>query len=686
MTTRRLNTQHSLFLALSLTAGCSSFSATIVTPDKDAGGDDAGVTGGKAGTGGASSTGGSKSIVGSSSTGGLTSVAGGSTVGGNTPAGGTTNAGGSSLTTTGGSSTVAGSSTPGGAIGTGGTSLTGGTNASGGNSTSGGTKPTGGTSATAGAGGTGGLTATGGAPAAGGMYATGGSIFTGGSIATGGITSTGGTGNTGGVPTTGGTISTGGSSQLDCSGGTTNCNGTCVNLQTDKNNCNICGVACESYQFCATGVCLPHYVSTKILPTAALATDASQTIVSAAVETNKAQGDLLVHVLLTDSSVTFSSPTDTYTTSVSAGTPSASSGYYAVGLARYTATGTLVWGRNLANVVSMSPGAMDPVGVTPMVLSSTGDIVLGYWSSAGPFQLSRINANNASVTWSATYSSSDSARTVVPRFANNDYITFGPSPNSFTSPYGAVCNVKDQAVSATESHISTVYSVGAAQGGDGATVWMWGGGAWCYGGVFALNPWSAQTWPITGNPGQGQCDDAYIVGAQDSGATIGPWMSEGDWGPMYRVAVDAVGDLLIAASSGGYTTFNGGQDFLPSAGQVLVKVDHTTGNIVWRTPLTGLPTMITAAPGNRIVAMTQQVDANSGAPIPTAPFQLSIYAGSNGTLLSSFSTGMMAQTVATGTTDMFVIGVASSAADFNPGNATDSQGNPAGVFVSRYSF
>ena len=209
MTTRQLTTQHSLFLALLLTAGCSSFSATIVTADKDAGGDDGGVTGGKAGTAGASSTGGFKSIGGSSSSGGTTSLAGTSTSGGSSSLG--TATGGVYSGTTGGSPTVGGSSSSAGTTSAGGTTSTGGALAVGGMSTTGGTKLVGGTSATGGALATGGATTSGGTTTLGGSISTGGSRITGGSSSTGGLTATGGIQATGGASSTGG-AGTGGSS------------------------------------------------------------------------------------------------------------------------------------------------------------------------------------------------------------------------------------------------------------------------------------------------------------------------------------------------------------------------------------------------------------------------------------------------------------------------------------------
>jgi hypothetical protein len=41
-----------------------------------------------------------------------------------------------------------------------------------------------------------------------------------------------------------------------CSPGQTNCNGTCVDLQTNNNNCGTCGNVCPSGATCSGGQCL----------------------------------------------------------------------------------------------------------------------------------------------------------------------------------------------------------------------------------------------------------------------------------------------------------------------------------------------------------------------------------------------------------------------------------------------
>ena len=690
----RNQTITSLSLLLVLSA-CSSSSTTI-----NAGGS-SGATGGtngtttsaggnttRAGTSGISTAG---SATGGNSTGGNSStsapVTGGaaSTVGGTSPtaSGGATVTGGAMSTTTSGVQTPGGTSggpTNGGTKATGGASSSTGGVAVGGGATSK-TTPAGGSSGIGGS--TGGVSAAGGAP------------LTGGASAAGGTSPT-----TGGASPTGGSSATGGSSQLVCSGNTPDkCSGVCTNLQSDKANCGTCGTPCQSYQFCAGGSCLPHYVSTKILPTTSLASDSSVQIQSAAVETNKAEGDLLIQMLLTDASVLMSGPSDTTITQVSANTQTGYTGYYASGLVRYTAGGTLVWGRDLLGVLgSTSSRSVYAPWVSPFVLNSTGDVMLAYdWEDpppTGPVQqtsqmyLGRINSNNANLIWAAVYSTSATqVTTVVPRSAKNDYVTFGPAPDEFHGFNGDVWQVVENTTSgsAAATRLGIDYSNGALPDVNGSTIWLYGFG---YAGTFALNPWSAQTWNITGNPSQIGGTDAFIIGVKDDGTSIGPWMSEGDWGPQYRVAMDSAGDLLVAASSGGYTTFNGGQDFITSSsgGVALVKINHTNGQIVWRTDISALPVQIIAAPGNRVVTMTQQLDSTTLAAIPTSPYQLNVYSNTDGTLLSSVSAGMMAQYMAAGTTDLFVLGNVSAASDFDPGTGTDSQGTTAGVYISRFSF
>jgi hypothetical protein len=84
--------------------------------------------------------------------------------------------------------------------------------------------------------------------------------------------------------------------------------------------------------------------------------------------------------------------------------------------------------------------------------------------------------------------------------------------------------------------------------------------------------------------------------------------------------------------------------------------------------------------------MSQKIDTSTQSPTPDAPYQIDVYAESDGTLLSSMSAGMMAQYVATGQTDLFILGTVNAATDFDPGQATDSHGSTPGVYISRFSF
>ena len=52
-----------------------------------------------------------------------------------------------------------------------------------------------------------------------------------------------------------GQVCTGGQCILNCPTGTTNCNGTCVNLSSSSTNCGACGNSCSTNQACAGGSC-----------------------------------------------------------------------------------------------------------------------------------------------------------------------------------------------------------------------------------------------------------------------------------------------------------------------------------------------------------------------------------------------------------------------------------------------
>ena len=46
-----------------------------------------------------------------------------------------------------------------------------------------------------------------------------------------------------------------------CPAGETNCNGACVNLKTDENNCNECGRVCSGGRSCCNGFCVNTQIS-----------------------------------------------------------------------------------------------------------------------------------------------------------------------------------------------------------------------------------------------------------------------------------------------------------------------------------------------------------------------------------------------------------------------------------------
>lgn len=55
--------------------------------------------------------------------------------------------------------------------------------------------------------------------------------------------------------TRGDVCSAGSNSGCNCGNGQTCCNNSCVNLQTDRNNCGGCGTTCGSGLSCQSGVC-----------------------------------------------------------------------------------------------------------------------------------------------------------------------------------------------------------------------------------------------------------------------------------------------------------------------------------------------------------------------------------------------------------------------------------------------
>ena len=128
------------------------------------------------------------------------------------------------------------------------------------------------------------------------------------------------------------------------------------------------------------------------------------------------------------------------------------------------------------------------------------------------------------------------------------------------------------------------------------------------------------------------------------------------------------------------------QSLFEEAGQVLFRIDQGTGTIVWQTHLPVMPAAMTMVPGNRIMTMVRNVPLSSVFAEPAEPYELSIYSADDGELLTAFTTGLTASVVAAGETDMFVVGIAPFSTDFHPGEPVDEQGDPVGVYMSRYTF
>jgi hypothetical protein len=324
-------------------------------------------------------------------------------------------------------------------------------------------------------------------------------------------------------------------------------------------------------------------------------------------------------------------------------------------------------------------------------LAQNGDIIVPFWQiDPGPNgmgtyppahrHLARLDANGASVVWDVMYgpgvtdafNSFDNNARVVARWTQGDYITMGAVGDSVSQ----VQVVND---AAQTTLLSPSINSGAAMGADGSTVWLWGSTSG------RLNPWSQMTWTIPTQATQLSLPAAYIIGAQDNGQSIGPWITEGDAGALIGdVVVDPNGDLLVTLLSSGPVQINGGQSLLMSAGYALAKLSGSTGKVVWRTDVTALPSLLSVAPGGRIATVIPTM--MNGSVDPTGPYTLYVYDDSDGSLLTSFSAGQGAQRLAAGTTELFVIGASVSPANFSPGAKPDVQGNPSGVFVSRFSF
>jgi hypothetical protein len=450
------------------------------------------------------------------------------------------------------------------------------------------------------------------------------------------------------------------------------CGSRCADVQVDKGHCGSCGNACEAYQYCEGGKCLPQYAGTKLFP---MAMGTGRNIFDIAAVSSASSADDLF-LLFASNGIRLSEPNATTLVNFDAG---------ATVLARFDPEGVLIWARDLKSVFSAERVA------SRFALAKNSDVFVKFqWETApsGPVagttvhSVARLSGNDAHPIWKSD---------LDPVCNNVVSIVHRPKPNDVVVvtelDFGNVCQVVDLGSSAQSYFRATVFSLGAAVGADEHTFWSWG----AHGGTFQTNPWSTATWTVTSNPTSGGGYDAFIVGARDDGSTIGPWFSEGDYQPGFKIITEPSGDLIVAVDAWGYTTFNGGQLLAKGRGGVLVRLRHADGKVLWRTELPFGVAQLINLPGGRVGLLEEQ-------PLGTAdvPIRFHLYSVSDGVLSASVvagganpvSTNLDGTSVgvAAGGSDLFIVGTVGSPADFDPGKGEESLGNTPGLFISRYKF
>jgi len=63
-----------------------------------------------------------------------------------------------------------------------------------------------------------------------------------------------------------------------------------------------------------------------------------------------------------------------------------------------------------------------------------------------------------------------------------------------------------------------------------------------------------------------------------------------------------------------------------------------------------------------------------------------MFADADGTIPAAFTGSGQAQAVVSGAQSLYVLGLVTGSADFNPGSKTDIQGNLPGIFITRFSY
>jgi hypothetical protein len=453
------------------------------------------------------------------------------------------------------------------------------------------------------------------------------------------------------------------------------CPNACANLTNDKQNCGGCGIACEGYQYCRASKCTPTYAWTRVLPVTPL--DAIPQVQSAAVGST---GDIFVQSTLfpgaTPATVTFSNASETNNQATTMFTTSV--------LARYTAANVLQLGANLTfSFLGQSSGISS---LSNIALTSTDDVMVGGVDivtsasgvNTGTNVLTRLDSTLfLNRKWAASLPAGGGAVQIFPRTPRGDYVTTGFVPDEFHGITGQVDQVVENATLGTS--LGSYIDQSAALGSDKTTLWLGGGNAGQVGvsGLLALNPWS----PTTTNVAAGQ---SFIIGAKDNGTSFGPWLTTNAStrpAAFWKLAATATGDLIVLTGGGGRgdtgaVSLNGREILSLADTQAIFKLATSTGTVLWKTGITSSFPFITIAPDGATIAVGSQ----------GATYSLNMLSDADGSIVASFTGSGTAQAIAAGVNSLYVLGVVTGAADFNPGAKTDIQGNLPGIFITRFSY
>jgi hypothetical protein len=392
-------------------------------------------------------------------------------------------------------------------------------------------------------------------------------------------------------------------------------------------------------------------------------------------------GDIVVQVDLqagaTSATVTFNNATEA--------SSQVSTTYSTCAMGRISPTNHLVWGTDVAS--SFMSGSTYNTAITfsqvavlandDLVVSGLDTITGASGATTSANVLSRVDGAAPYLRkWAISYT--ERPLTIFPRPSRGDYITIGAGPNDFFFNNSNVIRAFESTLTAT-TVTQNIYNT-MALGLDKTTVWMVGG---CYGqssinAPTKLNPWSATTTDLTGGR-------SFIIGAKDDGTSIGPWLTTNAGtrpAGLWRIVVDANGDLIVLANEGGrgYTgavSLNGKEILAAADSASVFKVAASNGNVVWKASLPSSGFVpVTVAPDGAVIIISPN----------TSTYSLTMYKNADGSVPVAFTGSGAAQAVAASATSLYVLGSVSGSADFNPGTKSDIQGTLPGIFVTRFSY